>query len=105
MNRLAFTTLLITFGLSPQANADNWQPLAGADKLLELVSGATAEHEASSGNKWTFPLGIGASKTSIIGDRPWKFGLQFWHYVKSPDNFGPDYQIRFSVSPVVKLPW
>ncbi|MFC1688201.1 hypothetical protein ACFL07_00900 [Pseudomonadota bacterium] len=62
-------------------------------------------HEAGSGNKWTFPLGIGASKTSIFGGRPWKFGLQYWHYVKSPDNFGPDYQIRFSVSPVIKLPW
>jgi hypothetical protein len=62
-------------------------------------------HEASSGNKWSFPLGIGASKTSILGGRPWKFGLQYWHYIKSPDNFGPDYQLRFSVSPVVKLPW
>lgn len=62
-------------------------------------------HEASSGNKWTFPLGIGASKTTLFGGRPWKFGLQYWHYVKSPDNFGPDYQIRFSVSPVIKLPW
>ena len=62
-------------------------------------------HEASSGNKWTFPLGIGVSKTSIFGGRPWKFGVQYWHYIESPDNFGPDYQIRFSVSPVVKLPW
>ena len=62
-------------------------------------------HEASSGNKWTFPLGIGASKTMIFSGRPWKFGVQYWHYIKSPDNFGPDYQIRFSVSPVVKLPW
>ena len=62
-------------------------------------------HEASSGDKWTFPLGIGVSKTSIFGGRPWKFGIQYWHYIESPDNFGPDYQIRFSVSPVVKLPW
>ena len=62
-------------------------------------------HEANSGNKWTFPLGIGVSKTSIFGGRPWKFGVQYWHYIESPDNFGPDYQIRFSVSPVVKLPW
>jgi len=62
-------------------------------------------HEASSGNKWTFPLGIGVSKTSILGGRPWKFGVQYWHFIKSPDNFGPDYQLRFSISPVVKLPW
>ena len=62
-------------------------------------------HEASSSNEWTFPLGIGASKTSIFGGRPWKFGLQYWHYVESPDNFGPDFQIRFTVSPVISLPW
>mgnify|MGYP001544314055 CR=1 FL=1 len=62
-------------------------------------------HEASSGNKWTVPLGIGASKTSIIEGRPWKFGLQYWHYIESPDAFGPDYQLRFSISPVVSLPW
>lgn len=62
-------------------------------------------HEASGGDKWTFPLAIGVSKTTIIAGRPWKFGLQYWHYVETPDTFGPDYQVRFSVSPVVKLPW
>ena len=49
MNKLAFTTLLITFALSPQANADNWQPMTGADTLQQLISGATAEIELKSG--------------------------------------------------------
>jgi hypothetical protein len=62
-------------------------------------------HKANRDNKWTFPLGIGVSKTTFIRGRPWKFGVQFWPYVASPDAFGPDYQLRFSVSPVVKLPW
>ena len=62
-------------------------------------------HEASSGNEWTLPLAIGFSKTTFIAGRPWKFGLQYWHYIESPDNFGPDYQLRFTVSPVVALPW
>jgi len=62
-------------------------------------------HKADSGNKLTFPLGVGVSKTTIIAGRPWKFGMQYWHYVESPDLFGPDNQIRFTVSPVVKLPW
>jgi len=62
-------------------------------------------HKTDSDNAWTFPLAAGFSKTTIINGRPWKFGLQYWHYIKSPDVFGPDYQIRFSVSPVVKLPW
>jgi hypothetical protein len=65
----------------------------------------TYNHEASGGNKWTLPLAVGASKTTIIAGRPWKFGVQYWHYVESPDAFGPDYQLRFTVSPVVKLPW
>jgi len=62
-------------------------------------------HEARSDDKWTCPLGVGVSRTMIFGGRPWKFGLQYWHYLESPDTFGPDYQLRFSVSPVVKLPW
>jgi len=62
-------------------------------------------HKASSDNAWTLPLAVGFSKTTIINGRPWKFSLQYWHYVKSPDDFGPDFQIRLSVSPVVKLPW
>jgi hypothetical protein len=62
-------------------------------------------HEATSGNRWTFPLAVGVTKTTFIGGRPWKFGVQYWHYIESPDNFGPDFQIRFTASPVVQLPW
>jgi len=62
-------------------------------------------HNADSDNNFTFPLGVGVSKTTFIGVRPWKFGVQYWHYLASPDLFGPDWQIRLSVSPVVSLPW
>jgi hypothetical protein len=63
------------------------------------------DHEASSGNQWTFPLGLGVSKTTIINGRPWQFGAEYQHYIKSPDLFGPKWQIQFSISPVVALPW
>lgn len=62
-------------------------------------------HNASSGNAWTFPIAVGAAKTTMIGGRPWKFNLQYWHYVVSPDTFGPNHQIRIGISPVVELPW
>lgn len=62
-------------------------------------------HEADSGNRLTFPIGFGISKTKIFGGRPWKFNVQYWHYIESPDAFGPDFQIRFTVTPVVPLPW
>ena len=62
-------------------------------------------HKADSDNKLTLPVALGVSKTTIINGRPWKFSAQYWHYVESPDLYGPDWQIRFIVSPVVKLPW
>jgi hypothetical protein len=62
-------------------------------------------HKADSDNKLTLPVAVGVAKTTIINGRPWKFGVQYWHYVESPDLYGPDWQIRFTISPVIKLPW
>ena len=62
-------------------------------------------HNASSGNAWSFPLAVGVAKTSIIKGRPWKFNVQYWNYIVAPDSFGPNHQIRFIISPVVALPW
>ena len=63
-------------------------------------------HEAASGQEpWTLPVGFGVSKTTILGGRPWKFGLQYWDYVKQADALGQDWQVRFTVTPVVDLPW
>jgi len=63
------------------------------------------DHEASSGNQLTFPLALGLSKTTIINGRPWQFGVEYQYYIESPDLFGPDWQVQFSISPVVSLPW
>ena len=62
-------------------------------------------HRAESGDAWTLPLGVGLAKTSVLGGRPWKMSLQYWNFIKSPEAFGPEHQIRFVVGPVVKLPW
>ena len=62
-------------------------------------------HEASSDDALTLPLGIGVARTMIIGGRPWKFSVQYWNYIEAPDSFGPEHQIRFTVGPVVDLPW
>ena len=62
-------------------------------------------HEADGDDDWTFPLGAGVAKTTILGGRPWRFSLQYWHYVESPDRYGPDWQIRSSLAPVVALSW
>ncbi|AFU99339.1 hypothetical protein [Simiduia agarivorans] len=63
------------------------------------------DHNATSDNALTFPVGVGITKTTRIGSTPWKFGVQYWHYLEQADPFGPDFQIRFSFAPVVPLPW
>jgi hypothetical protein len=63
------------------------------------------DNKADSGNAFTFPLAVGVAKTSIIYGRPWMFSAEYWHYIESPDIFGPKNQIRLSVAPIVPLPW
>lgn len=63
------------------------------------------DHNAPSGDKLTFPLGIGLAKTAILGGRPWKFQIQYWNYVEAPDTFGPKHLVRLTVTQVVELPW
>ncbi len=62
-------------------------------------------HKADSDNAWTLPAGIGLAKTSIFKGRPWKMSVQYWNYVKAPEAFGMEHQVRFILGPVVGLPW
>ncbi|MEA1889669.1 MAG: hypothetical protein U9N50_07825 [Pseudomonadota bacterium] len=62
-------------------------------------------HKADSDDAWTFPLGGGIARTVIVKGRPWKLSMQYWNFIESPDAFGPKHQIRFTIGPVVKLPW
>lgn len=55
--------------------------------------------------EWTFPLGFGYSSVTKFGAMPFKYGLFAMYSVASPDSFGPQWQIRLQLTPVVKLPW
>ncbi|WP_448211765.1 hypothetical protein [Colwellia sp. MEBiC06753] len=77
--------------------SDGWQIRSGPTYAYD--------HEAPAGQRWTVPIGFGVNKTTIINGTPWKFGIEYWHYVEQADAFGPDFQIRFSFAPVVPLPW
>ena len=62
-------------------------------------------HEAKPGNRLSLPLPIGVNKTIIRGKTPWKFSVQYWYYAWRPETFGSRHQVRFTVTPVVPLPW
>ncbi|QBY05827.1 hypothetical protein E2K93_16300 [Thalassotalea sp. HSM 43] len=52
--------------------------------------------------KLTLPVNFTISKTTIIAGRPWKFGLDLDYYVQKDEDFGPDYMVTFSITPVVE---
>ncbi len=64
----------------------------------------TADWTADSDQRWTIPVGLGFNTTTKIGKLPVKVGLEFYHYVKSPDNFGADTGIRLIFSPIIPKP-
>ena len=72
---------------------------------IQMTPTFSYNHNAPDGDELTFPLGIGVSKTVVWGGKPWKLNLQYWKYIEKPDDFGPDFQIRFTATPVIPLPW
>jgi len=77
----------------------------GGGTYITSGPGFSYDHEATSGNKTTFPLGFGVSKTTTIGSRIWKFAVNYFYYVEQPEIFGPQHQLKFTITPVVELPW
>jgi hypothetical protein len=51
--------------------------------------------------EWTVPLTLSYSKTLIIGQTPWKIGLDLNYYVEQPDAFGPEWMLSLNITPVV----
>jgi hypothetical protein len=61
-----------------------------------------ANWKASSGNKWTVPIGLGISRTFQFGKVPVRFGLEAHYSVVQPDDVaGSEWNFRFYVIPAV----
>ena len=60
----------------------------------------TYDWEAASGNKLLLPIGGGVSKVSRLGGLPLKFAMDVQNYIVSPDAYGPEWLLTFSVTPV-----
>lgn len=54
---------------------------------------------------WTVPVGFGVAKTTQLGNTTWKFQFQVQKYVVQPDPFGPDWLVKFTITPVIKNPF
>jgi len=65
----------------------------------------TYDWEAASSNKLMLPIGGGVSKTFRAGRFPLKMDLELYSYVESPEVFGPEWLLTFSLTPVFSDRW
>jgi len=60
-----------------------------------------ANWEATSGNKFTVPVGLGINRTFQIGKVPVRVGVEFHYNVVRPDGVGADWNFRTYIIPAV----
>ena len=76
-------------GGEPETNLFTLQPFvnynAGGGWALSFAPIMTANWDASDGNQWTVPLGLGVSKTTVFNHRPINVGVTYSYNVKRPD--------------------
>jgi hypothetical protein len=65
----------------------------------------TYDWEADSGQALTLPLGFGVAKTSKIKKTIVKYTFQIQKYVAQADAFGPDWLVKFTITPVISNPF
>ncbi len=69
----------------------------GVGWALAFAPIITANWNASDGNQWTVPLGLGISRTTIFNRRPISLAAQYYYNVERPDG-APGQQLRLFIS-------
>ena len=55
-------------------------------------------------NRWSVPVGMGFDTLVKLGPVPVKVGLEGYYYAATPEDFGPDWQVRLIFTPVIPSP-
>ncbi|MFQ5645073.1 MAG: neuromedin U [Thiogranum sp.] len=88
-------------GDEDEVNLFTWQPFLNynLDGGWYLTGSPiiTANWEASSGDKWTVPLGGGIGRIFRVGEQAMNAQMQAFYSVEKPDDIGPDWSLRFQL--------
>ena len=84
-----------------RVNLFTWQPFVNYNFnggwYLTSSPLITANWEADSDNKWTIPLGGGFGRVFKVGEQALNAQVQAFYNVENPDDFGPEWQLRFQL--------
>ena len=78
---------------------------SSATELIGMTPNIRVDWKADSGEKVSFPIGLGYSNVVKFGRMPVRMAIELQHYVKQPDEFGPDWNLRLLFVPVVANPF
>ena len=84
-----------------KVNLFTWQPFVNYNLddgwYLSASPLVTANWEADSDNRWTVPLGGGFGRVFRVGTQAYNASLQGFYNVETPDDFGADWSVRFTL--------
>jgi hypothetical protein len=79
--------------------------IQGKGMSIGMGPNVSINWNAQEGNKLTFPIGLGITKTVKWGKTPWKLRLEPQYSIVKPKNFGAQWNIRIQVAPIIKNPF
>jgi hypothetical protein len=62
-----------------------------------IAPNITANQDAADGERWTVPLGLGITRTTVFNRRPMNLGVQYYYNVERPTVTGA-HQLRFVIA-------
>ncbi len=72
---------------------------------LGMGPSITIDWEAESDNRLTIPVGLGITKTTRVGKRPFKLRAEVQYSLIQPDDLGTEWNFRLQITPVVPNPF
>ena len=79
--------------------------IKGKAMSIGMGPNISIDWEAADGNKVTFPIGLGITKTVKWGNTPWKLRFEPQYSIIKPDDYGTQWSIRIQFAPIIKNPF
>ena len=79
--------------------------IQGKGMSIGMGPNISIDWTADSGNKVTFPIGLGITKTVKWGNTPWKLRFEPQYSIIKPEDYGSTWNIRIQVAPIVNNPF
>lgn len=79
--------------------------IPGKGMSIGMGPNVSVDWTAEEGNKLTFPIGLGITKTVKWGNTPWKLRLEPQYSLIKPDDFGALWNLRIQIAPIVNNPF